>query len=216
MLDRDYEIILVDDNSTDGTAKLALELSKKYPIKVLMRDKKSGLASAILTGFEHARGDIIGVIDADLQHPPESIIECVEALEVDDCEIAIGSRYVKGGGVEGWSLSRLLTSKMAILLAKPLVRKVKDPMSGFFFLKRKVIENVDLNPMGYKLGLEVLLKGNYKKVVEIPYIFKKRQQGVSKLNKKEIFLYLKLLASLYKYKIKRWMMPGRLYISTGN
>ena len=204
MFDRRYEIIFVDDSSQDGTTEIAEELSQKYPVKVLIRDKKLGLASAILTGFEYARGDIIGVIDADLQHPPEAIKQCVEAIERDYCDIAVGSRYTMGGEIEGWSRSRLLTSKIAILLAKPLVGKVKDPMSGFFFLKRSVIERVALNPTGYKLGLEILVKGNYKEVKEIPYAFQKRKNGVSKLNNKEILLYLRLLKDLYIYKISRW------------
>ena len=200
MLNRKYEIIFVDDSSKDGTTEIAKELSKKYPVKILVRDKKFGLASAILTGFAFARGEIIGVIDADLQHPPESIIQCVESIEQDNFDIAFGSRYINGGGVRGWSRKRLLTSKIAIFLAKPLVDKVKDPMSGFFFLKKSVLEGVTLNPTGYKLGLEILLKGNYENVKEIPYIFEERKKGESKLSNREIFLYLSLLKDLYIHK----------------
>jgi dolichol-phosphate mannosyltransferase len=204
MLSRKYEIIFVDDSSQDGTVEIAKELSQKYPVKILVRDKKFGLASAILTGFENARGNIIGVIDADLQHPPESIIQCVEAIEHDHYDIAIGSRYIHGGGVEGWSMLRLLTSRIAILLAKPLIGNIKDPMSGFFFMRKSVLNCASLNPTGYKLGLEILLKGNYKLVKEIPYVFKERKNGVSKLNNKEIILYLSLLRGLYWHKFVRW------------
>jgi dolichol-phosphate mannosyltransferase len=198
-----YEIIVVDDNSPDGTEDIVKELSKRYPVKILVRNGKLGLASAIMTGFEHAKGDVLGVIDADLQHPPEYILDFVKAIELNGCDIAVGSRYINGGGVEGWSKKRLLTSKVAGLLAKPLVRGVKDPMSGFFFLKRNVIEGVKLNPTGYKLGLEILVKGNYKKVKEIPFTFKPRKNGASKLDKKELLTYLKLLKDLYLYKIAR-------------
>lgn len=197
-----YEIIIVDDNSSDGTAEVAKELSDVYPVKVLVRNGKFGLASAILKGFELAQGNIIGVIDADLQHPPEYLMEFVNAIEQDDCDVAVGSRYTNGGAVEGWSKKRLLTSKIAVLLAKPLIRIVKDPMSGFFFLKRSVIEGVKLNPTGYKLGLEILVKGKYRKLKEIPYAFKNRRNGASKLNKTEILSYLRLLKELYFYKIR--------------
>jgi dolichol-phosphate mannosyltransferase len=203
MSNRKYEIIVVDDNSSDGTVDVAKELSNNYPVKILVRNGKFGLASAILTGFEHAKGSIIGVIDADLQHPPEYLLEFVKAIEQGGCDVAVGSRYTNGGAIEGWSKKRLLTSKLAGLLAKPLIRGVKDPMSGFFFLKRSVIEGVKLNPIGYKLGLEILVKGNYRKLKEIPYAFKQRKNGASKLNKIEILSYLRLLKCLYIYKIAR-------------
>jgi dolichol-phosphate mannosyltransferase len=201
MHDSEYEIIIVDDNSHDGTARIAKKLSKKYPVKILVRNGKFGLASAILTGFKHARGNIVGVIDADLQHPPESIPKFVKAIEQSDCDIVVGSRYTNGGGIEGWSIKRLLTSKVAVLLAKPLAKGVRDPMSGFFFLKKSVIESVRLDPTGYKLGLEILVKGNYRKLKEIPFTFKPRKNGASKLNKNEIMSYLRLLKNLYLYKI---------------
>jgi dolichol-phosphate mannosyltransferase len=168
MSNREYEIIVVDDNSPDGTEKVAKDLSKEYPVRTLVRNGKLGLASAILTGFDHARGNIIGVIDADLQHPPEYLLKFVKAIEQNDCDIAIGSRYTKGGGIE-----------------------------------KSVIEGVKLNPTGYKLGLEILIKGNYKKVKEIPYTFKPRKNGASKLNKSEILSYLNLLKDLYLHKITR-------------
>jgi len=198
-----YEIIVVDDNSPDGTEYVVKGLSKRYPVKILVRNGKFGLASAVMTGFEHAKGDILGVIDADLQHPPEYIPDFLKAIELHGCDIVVGSRYTNGGGVEGWSKKRLLTSKVAGLLAKPLVRRVRDPMSGFFFLKRNVIEGVKLNPTGYKLGLEILVKGNYKKVIEVPFTFKPRKNGDSKLNNKELLSYLRLLKDLYLYKITK-------------
>lgn len=203
MSDRKYEIIVVDDNSSDGTVEIAKALSKYYPVKIIVRNGKFGLASAVLKGFELAKGNILGVIDADLQHPPEYLLEFVKALEHDGCDVAVGSRYTNGGGIEGWSKKRLLTSKVAVLLSKPLVKGIKDPMSGFFFLKRRVIEGVMLNPTGYKLGLEILVRGNYKKLKEIPYVFKRRKNGASKLNKTEILSYLRLLKDLYLYKIGR-------------
>ena len=127
----------------------------------------------------------------------------MKAIEQEGYDVAVGSRYTNGGGIEGWSKKRLLISKLAVLLAKPLLKGVKDPMSGFFFLKRSVIEGVKLNPTGYKLGLEILVKGNYRKLKEIPFSFKKRKNGASKLNNSEILSYLRLLSGLYLYKIAR-------------
>lgn len=194
-----YEIIVVDDSSPDGTAKVSEKLAEQYPVRVVKRDSKLGLASAIIEGFKHSSGDVLGVIDADLQHPPEYMKEFIKAIE-DGYDIAIGSRYADGGRIEGWTKSRILISKGAILLVKPLVN-VKDPISGYLFLKKSVIEGIKFNPMGYKLSLELLVKGNYKKIKEVPYTFKMRKMGESKLNSGEIYKYLHLICHLYKYRI---------------
>ena len=198
VLSSNFEIIVVDDNSPDGTAEIAKSLEDMYPVKVVVRNRKSGLASAILTGFEHANGEILGVIDADLQHPPELILRLIEKIE-NGYDIAIASRYVDGGGVEGWTLFRRLVSRGAIALAKPLI-KVNDPMSGYFFLKKEVIDNVSFTPRGFKLLLEILVKGSYKKIAEVPYTFTKRMAGTSKLGIGEYWEYLKLLGHLYKIR----------------
>jgi dolichol-phosphate mannosyltransferase len=197
----DYEIVVVDDSSPDGTAKVAEKLAEEYPVRVLVRDGKLGLASAILYGFKNANGDVLGVIDADLQHPPQLIRTLVDKI-MDGYDIAIASRYVEGGGVEDWSFYRRLVSKGAIMLAKPLTR-VKDPMSGYFFLRRSVIDGAHLNPKGYKLLLEILVKGKYEKVAEVPYVFTKRMAGESKLNASEYWEYMRLLVHLYKAKFLR-------------
>ena len=197
---RDYqhELIVVDDSSPDGTAEVVEKLGEEYPMRLLVRDGKLGLASAILYGFRNADGDVFGVIDADLQHPPLLITTIVSKI-MDGYDVAIASRSVKGGGVEDWSFYRRLVSKSAIMLARPLTR-VKDPMSGYFFLKRSVIDGVHLSPKGYKLLLEILVKGRYEKVAEVPYVFTKRIFGESKLKPSEYWKYLKLLAHLYKAK----------------
>lgn len=196
-----HEIIIVDDNSPDGTMKVAKKLSEFYPVKVVMREKKMGLSSAIIDGFKNADGNIYGVIDADLQHPPELIIRMVSKI-IEGYDLVIASRYVEGGKIEGWSLVRRFISKIAIRLAKPLTN-VKDPLSGFFMLKKSVIDGVELQPKGFKLLLEILVKGNYKNVVEIPYTFKERKIGKSKLNLSEIIQYLKLLIHLYNYSLRK-------------
>jgi dolichol-phosphate mannosyltransferase len=194
----DIEVVVSDDNSPDGTADLAEELGKRFPVKVVRRLRDRGLSKAVLDGFRNASGDILGVMDADLSHPPEKIPEMVKALEKAD--VVVGSRMLEGGGVEDWPLARKLISTGATLLARPLTG-VSDPMSGFFFIRRRVIEGVVLNPMGYKILLEILVKGRYSNVAEVPFVFLDRQTGESKLNMKIQLQYLAHLLRLYVYKV---------------
>jgi dolichol-phosphate mannosyltransferase len=194
------EVIIVDDNSPDGTGDAADQLSKKFNVKVLHRKGKSGLGSAVVEGFEASKGNILGVMDADLSHPPELIPKMLNLIKNNKADVIFASRYAKGGCVENWSIKRKIISKGASLLAKGLT-SVKDPMSGFFLLKREVVENVDLNPKGYKIGLEILAKGRYSKINEIPYTFVDRKIGKSKMNWKEMYNYIKHVTSLYWYKV---------------
>lgn len=181
-------IIIVDDNSPDKTWEIARKLSKKFNIKVIRRVNERGLGSAVIEGFKHAKTRIIGVMDADLSHPPGKIPELVAALS--DADLAVGSRLVKGGGVEDWPWYRKLVSVIATSMARPLT-KVKDPMSGFFFFDRKIIKDCRLDTKGYKILLEILVKADYKKAVEVPYIFRNRESGKSKLCLKEYLRYAK-------------------------
>jgi dolichol-phosphate mannosyltransferase len=193
-----YELIVIDDNSPDGTWELAERLAERYPIKVIKRERRDGLASAVIRGFEEAEGDVLVVMDADLQHPPELIPKLVKKLK--DADIVVASRYVEGGGVKGWSTFRKLVSKGATPLAKLFLTSVNDPMSGFFALKRSVIEGVRLEPKGYKILLEILVKGRYSKVAEVPFIFEARKKGRSKLGFAQYLDYLKHLIALLRFK----------------
>jgi len=197
----EYELIIVDDASLDGTSGIARELSKNYPLKVILREKRLGLASAVVDGFKIACGDLLCVIDSDLSHPPEIIPEFIKELETQNADIVVASRAIKDGGTENWPANRRLISYLATLLAKPLTT-IKDPMSGFFILKREVIDDIKLVPKGYKILLEILVKGKYNKVVEYPFIFKNRTTGSSKLNFKIYLESLIHLINLYFYKIK--------------
>jgi len=197
---RDWEIVVVDDNSPDGTAAEAMELAKEYPVRVIIRQGKLGLGSAIVEGFKSASGNILGVIDADLQHPPEVMADLVLKVE-EGSDIAIASRYAAGGGVQGWAFPRRVVSRVATLLSRPLT-KVKDPMSGCFCLTRMVVDSVRFAPTGYKILLEILARANHEKVVEVPYTFGKRDHGVSKLGWVEYIRYLKLLFRLYLVRVK--------------
>lgn len=196
------EVVVVDDNSPDGTGEIAEKMKGKYRMKVIHRKAKLGLSSAVLDGLKEAEGDIIGVMDSDLSHPPELIPDLVKPIISNQADITVGSRYVKGGGIKNWPFRRKIISRGASLLAK-LLTSVKDPMSGFFFFKRNIVKNKVLKPSGYKIGLEIFVRGEYSKIREIPYTFVDRKSGKSKLSPKEDLAYLKHLVKLYWYKVNR-------------
>jgi dolichol-phosphate mannosyltransferase len=195
---RDYEIVFVDDNSQDGTEELVATLSKQYPVRVMVRKDEKGLASAVVHGIDHTEGGTIVVMDADLQHPPEVLPALLNSVN-NGVDIAIASRYVPGGGCGEWGLIRKIISAGAIILAHlllPTTRVVKDPMSGFFAFKRKVVDKARLKPSGYKILLEVLMEGDFQNVAEVPFNFQNRQEGESKLNARQQIEYLRHIASL--------------------
>ncbi len=196
----DYELIVADDSSPDGTAEAARELANDYPVKVLVRLRKLGLSSAVAEGLKVSIGEVIGVMDADLQHPPEHIKEFLMAVS-GSSDIVIGSRYVDGSKILDWNRFRSIVSRGAIMLSSPLT-DVKDPMSGYFFLRRSVIEGISFNPHGFKILLEILVKGKYNNVKEIPIVFKARKEGESKLGIGEYVSYLNQLYCLYGFRIK--------------
>ncbi|MCD6591148.1 MAG: glycosyltransferase [Candidatus Aenigmarchaeota archaeon] len=197
-----FEIIFVDDNSPDGTGEVLEELKKKYRITVIHREGRKGLSSAVLDGVRVSKGEIIGIMDADLSHPPEAIPDMVKPIINGEAEVVIGSRYVGCGSIKGWSLKRKLMSKAGNILARPLTG-VNDAMSGFIFFRRDVINDVKFRPMSLKIGLEILVKGNYNKAVEVPYIFVDRKFGRSKLGLRESIKYLCHLVHLYFYRINQ-------------
>jgi len=194
-----YEAVVVDDNSPDDTYKIA----EKLGFNVVVRSEKMGLASAFLEGVQHAKADLIGVMDADLQHPPEVLPLMLNEV-YNGSDLVVASRYANGGKIEGWPLHRRIISRVAIALAHlllPNTRAVKDPVSGFFIVKRGVIKGAQLKPQGFKILLEILVKGKYGKVVEVPYTFKPRENGESKFCFREIGSYLKHLYELMKCRI---------------
>jgi len=196
-----FEVILVDDDSPDGTSALARSLEPRYPwLRVLTREHQHDLSTAVLAGWSQARGELLAVIDGDLQHPPELLPRLVERLRSGGADIVIASRHVKGGGVSHWSLWRRVISWAATLLADLVLpgtlSRVRDPMSGFFVLRRQVVEQAPLRPVGYKILLEVLAKGNYQKTEEVPYIFQERARGGSKLGPGHAWRYLLHLAAI--------------------
>jgi len=199
--DREWELVIVDDGSPDGTADVAEALAPRIPVKVVRRAGKAGLASAVVAGFAAARGDIMVVMDADLSHPPEVVPALVNAVE-HGADLAVGSRYVTGGGVMDWPLQRRVVSRVACLMGNLLV-PVRDATSGFFALRRSVIDGVALNPIGFKIGFEVIARGRHKKVVEVPYTFRDRELGASKFGRREIAQYVVQLGQVARDKATR-------------
>jgi dolichol-phosphate mannosyltransferase len=190
------QIVVVDDNSPDGTGALVDSLASRYPVRCVHRAGKLGLASAVIDGWATCTAPILGVMDADFSHDPKIVPAMVDAIRTSECELAIGSRYIPGGGITNWPWRRRVTSRVAIMLAMPLT-PVKDITSGFLFCKRSVIDGVTLDPIGFKIGLEVIMKGKYRKAKEVPYVFTDRRHGSSKLNSNEIANYLKQLGKIY-------------------
>jgi len=198
---RDWELVIVDDGSPDGTADIAAALAPRIPTNVVRRAGKGGLASAVIAGFAAARGDILVVMDADLSHPPELVPALLSAIE-DGADLAVGSRYVAGGGVEDWPMKRQIVSRVACLMGSVLV-PVRDATSGFFALRRSVIDGVTLNPIGFKIGFEVIARGRYRSVVEVPYTFRDRELGASKFGRREIGQYVVQLGQIARDKLLR-------------
>ncbi|MFH1328821.1 MAG: polyprenol monophosphomannose synthase [Candidatus Bathyarchaeota archaeon] len=190
----DHEIIVVDDSSQDGTPHIA----EKRGAKVLERPAKRGIITAFQEGFKISTGEVIGLLDADLQHPPERLSYMLHMIEKGS-DLVIASRYVSGGGVEKWGLKRRLISRVAILLSHFLLsktRKVKDVTSGYFMARREVIESISFSAHGWKVLPEILVKGRYRKICELPFTFKGREKGESKLEQSIMKQYWSQLTSL--------------------
>ena len=200
----DLEVIFADDNSRDGSVE-AVEASGLDWARILVRTENPGLSAAVIDGFRAAKHPILVCMDCDLSHPPEKIPQMVLALSAGQ-EFVIGSRYVPGGSTDDdWGLLRWLNSRIATILARPLT-SIKDPMSGFFALRRADFDKArDLNPVGYKIALELIVKCGFQNVAEIPIRFTDRVHGESKLTLKEQLKYIKHLRRLYLYRFSNAM-----------
>ncbi len=195
-----YELIVVDDNSPDHTWKVALELTPSYPqLKVVCRKNERGLSSAVIRGWQIAQGQILGVIDADLQHPPEVLLELLKNIQ-EGADMAVASRHIEGGGVSEWSVIRRFLSRgaqvLGLIVLPNVVGRVSDPMSGYFMIRREAIAGPKLNPMGYKILLEVIGRGQIKDIAEVGYVFQERREGESKVTWRQYIDYLLHLARL--------------------
>lgn len=199
------EIVVVDDDSPDGTSDIVAKLSRQNKnIRLLRRIGRRGLGSAIVEGFHAASGDVVGVMDADFSHPPSALAIIAAEFE-NGADIVLGSRYVKGGRIENWPLARRVASRVAVLLARPLT-SVKDPVTGFFFVKKSIFDAIKIKSAetkSWKVSLEILARGRYKKLVEIPFTFVNRRRGESKISANEYKTYLSQITALLAFKIKK-------------
>ena len=211
----EYEIVFVDD-SKDDTPRIIMEVAKDFPaVRMEHRtgDDCTGLATAVLKGFELAKGDYMACMDADLQHPPIVLKYMYKAME-SGADFCVPSRLIPGGDDGGLNWYRKFVSWTARKIGQvmlPCLRKLTDPTSGLFMFRREVIENADLKPIGWKIMIEVLAMGTYSKVVEIPYKFQQRTEGESKLSGKVTLEYLKQVKNLRKrynkankYTVETW------------
>jgi dolichol-phosphate mannosyltransferase len=194
----DGELIIVDDNSPDGTGALADELAARHRIAVVHRAGKLGLGTAVVEGFAAASAAIVGVIDADLSHPPELLPRMLAVMRAQSADFVVGSRYIEGGGTRNWGLGRLWMSRIACLMARPLT-PVRDATSGFFLVRRDLARQVTISAGGFKICLELLVRGRPSLVVEVPYEFVGRTAGESKMNLKEAMGYLEQLRELRRF-----------------
>src|SRR5689334_9736565 len=210
------EIVVVDDASKDGTADVARKLAEKYPVRIVERFDERGLSTAVLRGMEEARTDLCVVMDADLSHPPEAIPRLVQAVR-DGADVAVGSRYVPGGDIDEWPLFRRFASQAGTLLARPLT-PVRDPMAGFFCLRKSLFSGIPLKPRGFKILLEILARTGTTRTAEVPIHFEDRAAGASKFSSKERREFLKQVWTLYldlnawPWRFAKFLMTGGLGI----
>ncbi|MDJ0651355.1 MAG: glycosyltransferase [Xenococcaceae cyanobacterium MO_188.B19] len=218
LLDREipgeYELIVVDDNSPDGTWKIAQDLTAEYPqLRVMRREKEKGLSTAVIRGWQAARGKVLGVIDADLQHPPEVLLQLWGEME-QGADLAVASRHVEGGGVSEWSVIRRFLSRgaqmLGLMILPEVIGRLSDPMSGYFMVRRDAIVGKSLSPVGYKILIEVTGRGAIRWIGEVGYVFRERQAGASKVTWKQYIEYIQHLLKLRfsLWPIKRFLRFG--------
>jgi dolichol-phosphate mannosyltransferase len=211
------EILIVDDTSTDGTINVVTRLGTELPhVHIMVRGTDHGLSKSVIDGFHHAQSEYILVTDADLQHDVWLIPAFLQCLR-DGYEVVIGSRYMEGGGIIQWGLQRRIVSMGATGLGRMLFPEITDPVSGFFAVTRSVVEHADMDGRGYKVCMDVLGKGSYTRVIEIPYTFQSRKRGASKLRGNTIVEYALQVLELIGYSLchhnspiwHEWMKLGR-------
>ena len=200
----DYEILVVDDDSCDGTGDVVTTIAETDPrVRLIVRKGERGLSGAVLDGWSQTDADVLGVMDGDLQHPAE-LLPVLYAAMAQGSDLAIGSRYTPGGELGGWNPMRKLLSAAAVWATWPLQRRrlrAKDPMSGFFLVRRSAVERIEFQRAGFKLLLEILVRARLASVEEVPFVFGSRFRGASKANFKVAWDYGKLLARLYVGKM---------------
>jgi len=204
------ELVIVDDNSPDGTGAIADRLAAARPVKVIHRSGKLGLGSAVVEGFRAASADVVGVVDADFSHPPALVPRMFKAFVAMDADMLVASRYVQGGGTVGWPLSRRVMSRVACSFARPLT-PIRDAVSGFFMIRRDLAQRTVVKADGFKIGLELLVRGRPARLVEVPFQFANRKVGKSKMGTRETVKYLVQLRDLYWMRLTERQPSSRSY-----
>jgi len=206
--DEAFEIIVVDDDSPDLTWNIVEEYAlRNKRVKIIRRKDVKGLSGAVIAGFIHAQGEFLGVMDADLSHDCRILPRMIAAVGEEGFDLAVGSRRIPGGGADKWPWYRKVFSNIATAAAKQVLNDMtlNDPMSGYFVIKRELFENIKdkINPRGYKILLEICSVAKPRKIKEIPFIFKDRRQGYSKLTLKVVFEYVQMLYQLRRKRKTR-------------
>jgi hypothetical protein len=198
-----YEVIVVDDDSRDGIDAIVAELALEDPrIRLVVRTSERGLAGAVLRGWAESDAKLLAVMDADLQHPPELLPKLWAELD-RGADLVVGSRYANGGCMRGWKLVRQVISRIAIWMTLPVQRagiRARDPMSGFFMVRRACLDRIELQKSGFKILLEILARAEIRSVVEVPFNFGRRYAGASKATMRVAVDYVALLVRLYRQK----------------
>jgi dolichol-phosphate mannosyltransferase len=194
-----YEVVIVDDDSRDGIEDRVREMSGEHAVTLVTRKNERGLASAVVEGFRVSRGSVIVVMDADLSHPPDALPSLIKPVAEGRADFVVGSRYCAGGGITRFTVYRRLNAWISRMLARPLT-DVRDPLSGYFAFPRRLLAvGAGLDPLGFKIGLELMVKTAPERILEVPILFGQRSSGQSKLNLKEQINYVRHLARLYRY-----------------
>ena len=180
-----YEVIVVDDDSPDGTWEAAARLAADFPqLRVVRRIGETGLARAVMRGWQVGRGAVLGTINADFQHPPEVLARMIERLS--EADLVVATRHGDGGSLGDWGLTRRVTSWGAGLIGRLLLpavfARISDPLSGCYFVRRASIQGIELRPLGYKSLMEIMVRGNIGRIRECGYQMRKRSRGKSKVH----------------------------------
>ena len=206
----DLELVIVDDNSPDATGQIADELARTRRMQVIHRAGKQGLGTAVVAGFAVASSDVVGVMDADFSHPPALVPRMLKVFTATKADVLVASRYVPGGSTPDWPLMRRIMSRSACLAARPL-SPIRDAASGFFLIRRSIAQGVQIKAGGFKICLELLVRGWPTRIVEIPYRFDDRELGESKMSLKEAAGYLFQLKDLLVVRLATRGRPAREY-----
>jgi dolichol-phosphate mannosyltransferase len=197
----ELELIIVDDNSPDGTGEIADALAETRRMQVVHRSGKLGLGTAVVAGFHVALADTVGVMDADFSHPPTLVPQMLKVFRAADADVLVASRYVPGGSTPNWPFKRRLLSRVGCLLARGL-SPIHDAASGFFLIRRDIAQGVTIQAGGFKICIELIVRGRPGRLVEIPYRFDDRELGESKMSLREAAGYLVQLKDLYLHRFR--------------